>query len=155
MLSRFNCVPLFGPYGPQPARLLCPWDSPGKNTGIGCHFLLQGIFPTQGLMSLMSPALAGGFSTIGATWECPVSWTRGLAKVKSEMLVAQLCRTLWDPMDCSLPDSSIHGILQARILEWVAISFLHGIFPTHGPNENQWPKVAQVHLTEFSIILPS
>ena len=35
-------------------------------------------------MSLMSPALAGGFSTIGATWECPVSWTRGLVKVKSE-----------------------------------------------------------------------
>ena len=31
-----------------PGRLLCPWDSPGKNTGVGCHFLLQGIFPTQG-----------------------------------------------------------------------------------------------------------
>ena len=37
------------PYGQQPARLLCPWDSPGKNTGVGCHFLLQGIFLTQGL----------------------------------------------------------------------------------------------------------
>ena len=37
------------PPGLQPARLLCPWDSPGKNTGVGCHFLLQGIFPTQGL----------------------------------------------------------------------------------------------------------
>ena len=37
------------PYGPQPARLLFPWDSPGKKTGVGCHFLLQGIFPTQGL----------------------------------------------------------------------------------------------------------
>ena len=36
------------PYGPWPARLLLPWDSPGKNTGVGCHFLLQGIFPTQG-----------------------------------------------------------------------------------------------------------
>ena len=34
--------------GLQPSRLLCPWDSPGKNTGVGCHFLLQGIFPTQG-----------------------------------------------------------------------------------------------------------
>ena len=34
---------------PQPTRLLCPWDSPGKNTGVGCHFLLQGIFLTQGL----------------------------------------------------------------------------------------------------------
>ena len=36
------------PHGPQPNRLLCPWDSPGKNTGVGCHALLQGIFPTQG-----------------------------------------------------------------------------------------------------------
>ena len=37
------------PHGLQPAKLLCPWDSPGKNTGVGSHFLLQGIFPTQGL----------------------------------------------------------------------------------------------------------
>ena len=36
------------PHGPQPARLLCPWDFPGKNTGLGCHSLLRGIFPTQG-----------------------------------------------------------------------------------------------------------
>ena len=36
------------PYGLKPARLLCPWDFPGKNTGVGCHFLLQGIFPAQG-----------------------------------------------------------------------------------------------------------
>ena len=35
------------PYGLKPARLLCPWDFPGKNTGVGCHFLLQGIFPNQ------------------------------------------------------------------------------------------------------------
>ena len=35
------------PWGLQPTRLLCPWDSPGKNTGVGCHSLLQGIFPTQ------------------------------------------------------------------------------------------------------------
>ena len=39
------------PHGLQPARLLCPWDFPGKNTGVVCHFLLQGIFPTQGLSS--------------------------------------------------------------------------------------------------------
>ena len=37
------------PHGLQPARLLCPWDSPGKNSGVGCHFLLEGIFPTHGL----------------------------------------------------------------------------------------------------------
>jgi len=64
-----------------------PWDSPGKNTGVGCHFLLQCI------------------------------------KVKSESEVAQSCLTLSDPMDCSTPGSSIHGIFQARVLEWVAISF--------------------------------
>ena len=64
-----------------------PWDSPGKNTGVGCHFLLQGM------------------------------------KVKSESEVAESCPTLSDPMDCSLPGSSIPGIFQARVLEWGAIAF--------------------------------
>ena len=71
----------------QPTRLLCPWDSPGKNTGVGCHFLLQCI------------------------------------KVKSESEVAQSCPTHSDPMDCSLPGSSFHRILQAKVLEWGAIAF--------------------------------
>ena len=70
-----------------PTRLPHPWDSPGKNTGVGCHFLLQ------------------------------------CMKVKSESEVAQSCPTLSDPMDCSLPGSSIHGIFQARVLEWGAITF--------------------------------
>ena len=70
-----------------PTRLPHPWDSPGKNTGVGCHFLLH------------------------------------CMKVKSESEVAQLCPTLSDPMDCSLPGSSVHGIYQARVLEWVAIAF--------------------------------
>ena len=59
------------PQGLQPPRLLCPWDSPGKNTAVGCHALFQGIFLTQGSnlsMSLMSPALAGRFFTINTTW---------------------------------------------------------------------------------------
>ena len=75
------------PHRRQPTRLLRPWDSPGKNTGVGCHFLLQ------------------------------------CMKVKSESEVAQSCQTLSDPMDHSPPGSSIHGILQARVLEWVAIAF--------------------------------
>ena len=75
------------PHRRQPTRLLHPWDFPGKNTGLGCHFLLQ------------------------------------CMKVKSESEVSQLCQTVRDPMDCSLPGSSISGIFQARILEWVAISF--------------------------------
>ena len=73
----------------QPTRLPRPWDSPGKNTGAGCHFLLQ------------------------------------CMKGKSESEVAQSRPTLSDPMDCSLPGSSIHGIFQARVLEWDAIAFSH------------------------------
>ena len=66
-LRACSCVQL-DPHGLQPPRLLCPWDSPGKNTGVGCHALLQGIFLTQGPnRSLMPPALAGGFFT--TTWE--------------------------------------------------------------------------------------
>ena len=48
-LQSLSRVRLLRPYGPQPTRLLCSWDSPGKNTGVGCHLLLQGIFPTQEL----------------------------------------------------------------------------------------------------------
>ena len=76
------CDPIDG--SPPGSR---PWDSPGKNTGVGCHFLLQRM------------------------------------KVKTESEVAQSCPTLSDPMDCSLPGSTVHGIFQARVLEWVAIDF--------------------------------
>ena len=59
-----------GPCGLQLTRLLCPWNSPDKNTGVDCHALLQGTVPTQGLNSLlMSYALAGGFFTTNTTWE--------------------------------------------------------------------------------------
>ena len=75
------------PHRRQPTRLPRPWDSPGKNTGVGCHFLLQ------------------------------------YMTVKSESEVAQSCPTPSDPMDCSLPGSSVHGIFQARVLEWGAIAF--------------------------------
>ena len=44
-----SCLNLCDPMDCSPTRLLCPWDSPGKNTGVGCHFLLQGIFLTWGL----------------------------------------------------------------------------------------------------------
>ena len=54
-------------YRPYPASLICPWDSPGKNTRMGCHALLQGIFPDPGIKPV-SPALAGRFFTTNATW---------------------------------------------------------------------------------------
>ena len=75
------------PHRRKPTRLPRPWDSLGKNTGVGRHFLLQCV------------------------------------KGKSESEVTQLCPTLSDPMDCSLPGSSIHVIFQARVLEWGAIAF--------------------------------
>ena len=75
------------PHRRQPTKFPGPWDSPGKNTGVGCHFLLQ------------------------------------CMKVKSESEVTQPCPTLGDPMDRSLPGSSVHGIFQATVLEWGAIAF--------------------------------
>ena len=74
------------PHRWQHIRLPHPWDSPGKNTAVGCHFLLQ------------------------------------CMKARSKSEIAQLCPTLSDPMDCSLPSSSIHDIFQARVLEWGAIA---------------------------------
>ena len=65
----------------QPAWLLCPWDSPGKHTGVGCHALLQGIFLTQGSNPcLMSPALAGMFFTTSTIWEGPVPWAKEVSR---------------------------------------------------------------------------
>ena len=87
LLSHFSRVRLCATHRRQPTRLPCPWDSPGKSTGVGCHCLLQ------------------------------------CMKVKSESEIVQSCLTLSDPMDCSLPGSSIPGIFQARVLEWGAIAF--------------------------------
>ena len=81
------CPTLCDPTDGIPPGSAHPWDSPGKNTGVGCHFLLQ------------------------------------CMKVKSESEVAQSCPILCNPMDYSLPNSSIHGIFQARVLEWGAITF--------------------------------
>ena len=88
--NKWQPTPMFLPgesHRRQPTRLPRPWDSPGKNTGVGCHFLLQ------------------------------------CMKVKSESEVAQSCPILGDPMDCSLPGSSVYWIFQARVLEWGAIAF--------------------------------
>ena len=71
MLSHSVVSDSVQPYGWEPSRLLCPRDSPGRNTGVGSHALLQGMFPTQELNPrlLMSPAFAGGLFTTGATWD--------------------------------------------------------------------------------------
>ena len=107
------------PHGLWPARLLCPWDFLGKNIGVGCHSLLHEIFPTQG----SNPGLL--------RWQADSLPSMLPGKPKEDFCycccsVTQSCPTLCDPMDCSLPGSSVHGIFQARILEWVAISFSEG-----------------------------
>ena len=72
MLTRSVVSDSLQPHGLQPARLLCPWDSPAKNTGVDCHDLLQGIFTTQGLNPGLP--LAGRFFTCRATREAPVAF---------------------------------------------------------------------------------
>ena len=93
LLTRFSHFWPCATHRWQPTRLPCPWDSQGKNTGVGCHFLLQ------------------------------------CMKVKSQSEVTQSCLTLKDPVDCSLPGSSIHGIFQATVLEWGAIAFWYYLAP--------------------------
>ena len=113
----------------QPTRLPHPWHSPGKNTGVGCHFLLQ------------------------------------CMKVKSQSEVTQSCPTLHNPMDYSLPGSSVHGIFQARVLEWGAIAFssqswptlcnpMDGIIPGL-PVHHQLLELAQTHIYRVSDAISS
>ena len=64
-----SCPALCDSMDCSPPRLLCPWDFPGKNTGVCCHFFLQGIFPGLESLSLRSPALAGGFFSTTTIWE--------------------------------------------------------------------------------------
>ena len=114
------------PHRRQPTRLPRPWDSPDKNTGVGCHFLLQ------------------------------------CMKVKSES-EGQSCPTLSDPMDCSPPGSSVHGTLQARVLEWGAIAFsksgpldplkinslpVWGLQQGMRGMQQQWPQLLYLHLCD-------
>ena len=135
-------------YGPWPTRFLCPWDSPGKNTGVGCHALLWGIFPTQwsnscllhllhwqwqeGSLPLVPPRNTrmmhreficnGNILCLKVldTWENAHRQNYCITAAAQSL---QSCLTLCDPIDGSPPGSPIPGILQARTLEWVAISF--------------------------------
>ena len=105
------------PHRRQTTKVRRPWDSPGKNTGVGCHFLLQ------------------------------------CRNVKSESEVAQLCPTLRDPMDCSPLGSSVHGIFQARVLEWGAIAFSR-CFKCAIPNSHNFVKkefysILQIRILRF------
>ena len=104
------------PHRWQPTRLHCPWDSPGKNTGVGCHFLLQ------------------------------------CMKVKSESEVAHLPPALRDPMDCSLPGSSIHGIFQAGVLEWCWRRLLRVLWTARRSNQSILKKINPENSLEEPIL---
>ena len=106
-----SCPTLCDPIDSSPTRLPCPWDSPGKNTGVDCHFLLQ------------------------------------CMKVKSESEVVRSCPTLSNPVDCSLPGSSVHGIFQARVLEWGAIetAWQLGLFKKRWYSRSTLPALGQAH----------
>ena len=121
------------PHRWQPNRLFCPWDSPGKNTGVDCHFLLQ-------CMKVKSESeVAQSCPTLSDPMDCslPGSSVQGFSRqeywsgvplpspitiVVAAAKSLQSCPTLCDPIDSSPLGSSVPGILQARILEWVAIS---------------------------------
>ena len=153
MLSHFSCVWLFVTLWTVACQSLCPWDSPGENTGMGCHALLQEIFPTQGWKQCLLHLLhwqAGSLPLVPYGKPLPLVHLQfipsfankclitvslcGLSTWKKNSLisltqtfawkwkwVSQLCPTLFNPMDCTL-----HGILQARILKWVAFPFSRG-----------------------------
>ena len=117
------------PHGRQPTRLPGPWDSPGKNTGVGCHFLLQ-CMTVKGQSEVARSCL-----TLSDPTDCslPGSSAHGIfqARVLEWGAIAfssvhtQSCPILCDPMDCSPPHFSVHGIFQARNIsrqDWVVIS---------------------------------
>ena len=126
------------PHRRQPTRIPRPWDSPGKNTGVGYHFLLQCMkVKSESEVAQSCPTLSTPWT---AAYQAPPSmgfsrqkyWS-GVPLPPPYLILAspyissvcakllQLCLTLSDPMDCSLAGSSVHGILQARTLEWVAL----------------------------------
>ena len=135
------------PHRRQPTRLSRPWDSPGKNTGVGCHFLLQCVklklLSRVRLLGIPWTAahqapLSMGFSRqkywSGVPLPSPMQVLK-LGKWICPGMVWCVCPTLWsNPMDCSLPGSSVHGLFQARILKWAAISSFRGILWIQGSN---------------------
>ena len=99
------------PHGLQPIRLLCPWNFPGKNTQVSCHFPLQGVFPTHGLKPHLLCLLPWQVDSLplhhpGSPLERPLAWWKGwLSKV--EIPVPQLLE-LWPQMRGSISGSKEH-----------------------------------------------
>ena len=137
------------PHELKPTRLLHSWDFPGKSTGVGCHCLLWSIAThTHCLHSCYSSKVTAPWVTnpwvtwIMETTERKYFLSGPLQKFtqlwSSYCLVTRSCPNLWDPMDCSSPGSSVHVILQDRILEWVAISWRSNEQPDIGMSWAPW-----------------
>ena len=123
------------PHRRQPTGLRHPWDSPGKNTGGGCHFLLQCVKVklVSCVRLFVTPWTAAHQASLSMEFYRQEYWS-GLpftypfvASVQFSS-VAQSCPTLRDSTDCSLPGSSVRGIFQVRVLEWGAIAFSGSTF---------------------------
>ena len=127
--------PTVRPHRRQPTRLPCPWDSPGKNTGVGCHFLLQCMkVKSESEAAVLCPTLCdpmdcspAGSSAHGIFQARVLEWAPSPSPISFAAAAAakllQSCPTLCDPIDGSPPGSPVPGILQARVLEWGAIAF--------------------------------
>ena len=114
------------PHRWQPTRLPCPWYFPGKNSGVGCHFLLQWwkwkvkVKSFSRVRLLATPWTAAYQAPLSMGFSRQEYWSGSAAAAAKSL---QSCPTLCDPIDSSPPGSPIPGILQARTLEWVAIRF--------------------------------
>ena len=117
----------------RPYGLYSPWNSPGQKTGVGSLSLLQGIFPTQGL----NPGLPHCRQILYRLSHKGSPWS------ESECEVTQSCPVICDPI---LSGSSIHGIFQARVLDWAAISFSRGSF-----QPRDWTQVFYIEGRRFTV----
>ena len=140
------------PHGPQPTRLLCPWDFPGKSTGVGCHHLLRYKIQLEHSKNAICKPVMSQRNRRIMQHLCYLIAVHAYIHSTSHYLlgqfssVAQLCPTLCDPIDCSLPGSSVHGIFQAIVLEWIAISFSSG---SSWPRD--WTQVSRIADRRFTV----
>ena len=119
------CPTLCDPVECSPPRLLCPWNSREKNTGVGSHSLLQRIFLTQGLNQGVPHC---GLYCLSHQGSPKISPAQMLPPVlhESESVSHSVMTDSLQPYGLYPPGPYVHGILQARIMEWVAIPFSRG-----------------------------
>ena len=132
------CATLWGPMDCSPPGSSAHGDSPGKNTGVGCHALLQGIFPMQGL----NPHLLGRLH-----WQAGSVPLAPSGKPIIQCWVTQSCPTLSNPTDYTPPGSSAHGDSPGKNTGVGCHFLLQGIFPT----PRDWTQVSQIAGGFFTI----